>query len=181
MRIAICFTALLTGGLLASTAVAEELKLDTEKSKIEFVGTKPDGKHDGGFKKFTAVAEKDAETPSDSSMAIKIDATSLWADDDRLTAHLKSPDFFDVRKHPEITFESTKVIHGEQGAATIIGKLKMLGKEVEVKIPVKSKSTDEAIVMLTAFTIDRTKWGMTYGQGKVDNEVKISADLHFKR
>jgi len=53
------------GGLLLSVAVAlcpayaEEWKLDAEKSKIDFVGMKPDGAHKGGFKKFTTTVKAD--------------------------------------------------------------------------------------------------------------------------
>lgn len=170
-------------GSLSGSVQADELTLVKDASKIEFIGTKPDGKHSGGFKKFEVAAIADFENPGRSSINIQIDATSLWSDDDRLTNHLKSPDFFDVRKHPAITFESTEIVptDGEEHKATIKGTMQMLGKSVEIDIPVETIVTEESVELTAKFEIDRTKWGMEYGQGKVDNKVKITAEITLKR
>jgi polyisoprenoid-binding protein YceI len=172
-------------GLSLSSAGAEELALVKESSKIEFVGSKPEGQHKGGFKAFEVNAIADFETPGRSSINIQIDTTSLWSDDDRLTNHLKSPDFFDVRKHPAITFESTEIVpkegDDEQPRATIKGTMEMLGKAVAVEIPAEVTVSENSIRLQANFTIDRTQWGMSYGQGKINNAVKISTDFTFKR
>ena len=178
--------ALSAGFLIASVdraATADELTLVPEKSTIEFVGSKPEGKHKGGFKKFESAAIADFENPSRSSLNIQIDAKSLWSDDDKLTNHLKNPDFFDVRKHPAITFESTEIVpgEGEDHKSQIKGEMHMLGKSVAIDVPITASVTEEAVEITAEFTIDRTKWGMTYGEGKIDKEVKITAKLHFKR
>ena len=164
-----------------SDAMAESLTLDQEGSKIEFVGKKADGKHDGGFKNFTSKATLDEENPQDSTLVITIDASSLWSDNPKLTNHLKNPDFFDVRKHPEITFVSKKIVVDENKQSKIVGELTMLGKTVVVEIPVKAKVSDSDAQIDATFVIDRTKWGMDYGQGKVNNEVDVKAHLVFKR
>ena len=169
----------------SSTFAAEDLTLVSSDSTIEFVGTKPGGKHKGGFQKFKVDASADFEDPNQSSIAVEIDAKSIWSDDDKLTNHLKSPDFFDVRNNPKITFESTKIVPGERNGdkltATITGDWMMLGKTVKVEIPVEAEVTEQTIDMTAKFTIDRTKWGMNYGQGKIDNDVKVSVRLFFKR
>lgn len=174
---------LMLGIVNCGSASAEELTLVKDASKIEFVGSKPDGKHSGGFKKFEVASMADFESPSRSSINIQIDTTSLWSDDEKLTNHLKSPDFFDVRKHPSITFESTEIVpgEGEDAKATIKGVMHMLGKAVEVEVPAEATVTDEKIELTAKFEIDRTKWGMDYGQGKIDNTVKITALLVLKR
>ncbi len=181
--IVVALSGLMLGLGFSSAASAVELTLVKDASKIEFVGTKPDGKHSGGFKKFEVASIADFESPGRSSINIQIDATSLWSDDEKLTNHLKSPDFFDVRKYPSITFESTEIIpgEGEEPKATIKGMMQMLGKSVEVEIPIEATVTDETIELTAKFEIDRTKWGMNYGQGKVDNTVKISTQLVLKR
>ncbi|MCD0463311.1 YceI family protein [Roseiconus lacunae] len=182
------FHALLIVGLSFVTApigsAAEKMTLDADDSKITFVGSKPDGKHEGGFKKVKGEATADFEDPSASSLAIEIDAQSLWSDNDKLTNHLKSPDFFDVRKHSTIKFESTKVevTPGENvSKAKITGKWTMLGKTVEVEVPATVKMTEAGLEMTADFEIDRTKWGMTYGKGKIDDKVKVQAKLVLKR
>lgn len=168
-----------------STVVAQEMTLVLEKSKIEFVGSKAEGDHKGGFKKFEAASIADFENPGNSSLTVRIDATSIWSDDDKLTNHLKSPDFFGVRNHPKIVFESSSIMPSEpvDGVAkvTIKGDFEMLGKTVPIEIPCEATITDDMVELDCDFTIDRTKWGMTYGEGKIKNEVKIVANLIFKR
>jgi polyisoprenoid-binding protein YceI len=165
---------------IVSPVLAESLKLDKEKSKVDFVGKKSDGKHTGGFKEFKVDAKADFENPEKSSLMIEIDTTSLFSDDAKLTDHLKNPDFFDVRKYPKITFESTKIDATEE-SATITGKLTMLDKTVEVKVPCKTTVTDSSIQLKAEFKIDRTKWGMNYGKGKINDEVEINATMEFTR
>ena len=166
--------------LFSVSAFGETLKADKEKSKISFVGKKSDGKHEGGFKDFKSEAKVDMETPDKSSLMIEIKTDSLWSDNEMLTAHLKNPDFFDVKKYPTIKFESTKIeVNGEE--ATITGKMTMLDKTVEIKIPTKSEINEKSLKVVAEFKIDRTKWGMNSAQGKVDNEVAIKAELVFPR
>lgn len=165
----------------ASAMAAVPLKLNAEKSKISFVGTKSDGKHDGGFKKFTVKAEADFDAPDNSKIDIEIETDGLWADNPKLEGHLKAPDFFDVKKHPKIKFESTKIIHGEEGKGEIVGKLTLLGKTNELKVPVTVETTEEQIHVKADFKLDRTKWGMNYGAGKVDNDVQVKVDFLFAR
>ena len=164
---------------------AEELTLAAGDSSIDFVGSKADGKHKGGFNKFKIDADANWEDPSKSSISVEIDAKSIWSDNDKLTNHLKSPDFFDVRNNPTITFESTKVEPGGRDGDKVTGKISgkwtMIGKTVEVEVPISAVVTEDSVEMEADFSIDRTKWGMTYGQGKIDNDVKVKVKFMFKR
>lgn len=158
----------------------QTLKADKEKSKIDFVGKKPDGKHAGGFKDFKSEAKVDMESPDKSSLTIEIKTDSLWSDDEKLTSHLKNPDFFDVKKYPTIKFESTK-IEVSDDKSTIIGKLTILDKTIEVKIPTTNEMDDKSLTVKADFKIDRTKWGMNYGKGKIEDDVELKITLMFPR
>jgi polyisoprenoid-binding protein YceI len=150
-----------------------------EKSKIEFVGSKPSASHKGGFKNFDVDGNIDWDDLSKSSLKIEIDATSLWSDDGGLTSHLKNRDFFNVEKFPKIQFEATSIKIVKDGEATVSGKLTLLDQAIEMSIPCKFTVTEEGLIVSTKFTIDRTKWGMNYGQGRVNNDVEISVTLVF--
>ena len=178
MKLRLCAVAVaLATSVFATLQAAETLKVSSEKSKVTFVGKKADGQHKGGFKKITGEATVDHEMPENGSLKLEIDATSIWSDNAKLTEHLKNPDFFNVRKYPKITFESTKIERGENGG-TITGKLTMLDKTVETKVPVKAEKTDDGSINLKAiFKIDRTKWGMTYEEAKINKEVELVADI----
>lgn len=181
-RITGCAMLIISGALADACLAAGGLTPNMDKSKIEFVGHKPDGSHKGGFKEFELVAQADFETPAKSSLKIVIDAQSLWSDNDKLTTHLRSADFFHVEKYPKITFESSKIVHStEPGESKVVGKLVMLGKAEEVEIPVDIKVTDENVHIVAKFKLDRTKWGMAYGQGKIDDKVDVVAEFIFGR
>ncbi len=170
--------------ILSDAPTAWSAELDESKSKIDFVGRKPDGKHDGGFKKFSADAKLTPDNLGEGSLVIVIETGSLWSDNPKLTNHLKNPDFFDVRKHPKIKFESTKMSAGDTANKGVVtGKLTMLGKTNEVEIPVTCIVKDGVCRVEADFTIDRTKWGMNYGaeDGKINKEVELAVELAFKR
>ncbi|HEX6186818.1 MAG TPA: YceI family protein, partial [Pyrinomonadaceae bacterium] len=80
----------------AKPAGAETLAINPENSKIEFVGSKVTGSHNGSFKQFSGTIELAKEGVDKSRVTIDIDTTSIVTDTDRLTTHLKTPDFFDV-------------------------------------------------------------------------------------
>ncbi len=166
-----------------SALAGEKLSLNDDKSKIEFVGSKPDkSSHKGGFKKFQAEVIADWEDASNSSIRIVIDTASLWSDNEKLTGHLKNPDFFDVRKYPRATFESTSIKHQDDGSLVIEGKLEMLGEVNEVKIPMQTEVSDDSLKMVGKFKIDRTRWGMTYGApDRINKEVEMTVELVLTR
>src|SRR5215211_3854113 len=78
-------------------------------SSIEFVGSKVTGRHQGGFKQFAGELNVANGKVADTGNKLVINTTTIWADNDRLTGHLKSPDFFDVAKYPTAIFETTTV------------------------------------------------------------------------
>lgn len=179
---AILFTAVFVSTLtFCDTRALSAAELDAKASKITFIGRKPEGKHEGGFKEFSATAKLSPDNLADGSLVIEIDATSLWSDNSKLTNHLKNPDFFDVRKYPKIKFESTGMTAGDSPSkGYVTGKLTMLGKTNEVKVPIVCNVKDGVCNLKAEFKIDRTKWGMNYGKGKIDAKVDINAMLVFK-
>src|SRR5262245_46704645 len=66
----------------------------------------------GEFTKLTGAVTLDDKDITRSSVNATIDATSVNTREEKRDAHLKSPDFFDVAKHPTITFKSKKITRG---------------------------------------------------------------------
>jgi len=63
----------------------------------------------GHFKNVRGTLRFDPEHPEHSAVSIKIDASNLWSGEPDRDAHLRSAEFLDVEKHPEITFSGDKV------------------------------------------------------------------------
>lgn len=85
-----------------------------------------------------------------------------------------------MKKHGTIKFESTKIESGET-EGNITGKLTMLGKTGEITVPTKVEVSDGALIIKAEFKVTRSKWGMTYGLPKVNDDVEITATLHYDR
>lgn len=162
----------------AASAHGAELKLDGKDTKIGFVGTKPDGKHEGGFKTITGTVSYDAADLTSTEISLNIDANSLWSDDEKLTTHLKSPDFFDVRKFKDATFTTTQVAKGEAaGEYKITGDFTLRGVKKSITFPAKISVKNGVLSFSSNFSINRADYGMSYGAGKIDDAVAITASI----
>ena len=161
---------------LASSASAQDAKyvLNGDNTKITWTGTKVGGKHDGGFKNVGGSATVSAKTGL--VLNVEIDTTSLFADDAKLTGHLKSPDFFSVKDHPKAKFVSSKIDQTATGF-TVNGDLTLLGKTKAISFPAQI-TMGNALSLQAAFTINRADFGMTYGKGKVDDTVSLKVTVN---
>lgn len=147
----------------------------SENSKIEFVGSKVTGKHDGGFKQFQG--EVQVADGKVSHAKVTIDATSLWSDNERLTRHLKSADFFDVEKYPTAMFETTS-ISGVGDSSKITGNLTMHGITKQISFPAKINVSDDAVTVAAEFSINRFDFEMKYA-GKADDLIRENVVLRL--
>ena len=148
-----------------------------ENTKVTFTGTKKDGKHDGGFKTLTGTATVDGDALI--KVEVEIDTDSIYTDNAGLTGHLKSPDFFDVKAKPKAKFVSTKIAKGGK-AYEITGDLTLLGKTKSITFPATITASGGSLKIEGEAKIDRNDFGMTYGKGKVDDQVAIKVAVEAK-
>ncbi len=180
-----------------------EVSIKAGEADLEWVGTKPTGRHYG------TIALKDGSLKlKDGTITggkLVFDITDIQVTDlkddqeshDKLVGHLKSPDFFDAANYPKATFEIVSVktltaANGENGSydaysenmeqptegekimetdeykldgATheIMGNLTMRGKTLAITVPAVVNISGDDITAHTNFSIDRTKWGLMYG------------------
>jgi polyisoprenoid-binding protein YceI len=150
----------------------------TDDSTIRWIGSKITGSHEGGFKVFEGEVTFN-EDPTASSVQVTIDTTSLWSDNDNLTTHLKSADFFDVEKYPTATFISTS-IEAADGGYMVTGNLNLHGVERSIRFPAEITVGDGTAAVSASFSIKRFDFGIVYPGRKDDlirDEVAITLDL----
>ena len=142
-------------------------------STIGFVGSKVTGSHSGGYKKFTGkVSVTDGAV---TAAEVKIDMDSTWTDNEKLTGHLKSPDFFDTAKYPTATFTTTD-IKSSDAQKSVTGNLDLHGVTKSITFPADIQVTDDAATVKAEFAINRKDFNINY-PGKTDDLIRDNVIL----
>ena len=160
---------------------AETLNCDTAKSSIGFVGAKITGDHKGSFKTFSGRATVQDGKPVSAEFTVQ--TASVESDAEKLTGHLKSPDFFDVATFPTAAFKSTEIKEGAEGAThTVTGNLTLHGVTKQISFPATIKAEGGSASARAEFKINRKDFGIVY-PGKPDDLIKddvlLKLDLNF--
>lgn len=90
----------------------------------------------GHFKNVRGTLSFDLANPSAASVEVTIDAGGIWTGEADRDAHLKSPDFLDVAKHPNITFKGIQVQITGASDAVLTGALTIRGVTCTVPLRV---------------------------------------------
>ena len=96
----------------------------------------------GEFDQLEGTLNFDPTSLENSSVQISINAASISTRDEKRDAHLKSADFFDVEKYPEITFRSTAFEKQADGELLVKGDLTIHGTTREVVLTVEGPSDE---------------------------------------
>src|SRR3954469_5270144 len=105
--------ALLAFAGYAPAALAADFKVDQSHTSIGFGIKHLVGKVKGNFKDFDGTFSFDAAKPATATGKFVVKTTSIWTDNDKRDEHLRSGDFFDVQKFPEMTLNKVKVSPGK--------------------------------------------------------------------
>lgn len=139
---------------LSSAALANETyKFDQSQSTIGFKVHQFLGITNGRFTKFSGEIDIDREHPEKSSVVARIDVRSIDTGIVKRDNHLRSPEFFDVEKYPEITFKSRNVKQTGQQTGDITGDLTMHGVTKPITLRVN--------LLTPASGIRQTRWAVT--------------------
>jgi len=147
----------------------------------------------GSFGDVSGTITYDPEDLSRSGVKVSIKTASVNTNNGDRDAHLRSPDFFDAEKNPEITFTSDTIERRGDGFVAQ-GKLTMHGVTREVSIPftLNGPLTDpwgmtRIGIEAEPIVLDRTDFGLTWnkvletGGVLVGNEVQVFIDLEAVR
>lgn len=159
---------------------------DQSASKVSWVGSKVTGKHEGGFGTFKGTVDVVDAAPEKSKVSVDIEADSLTSDAEKLTGHLKSPDFFDTKTHPKATFVSTEIKKGgENGAShTVTGNLTIKGITKSVTFPATVSLGGDTANVDAEFAINRRDFSLNYAgmpNDLIRDEVVIKLAIRGKK
>jgi polyisoprenoid-binding protein YceI len=175
--------------LASATFAADKYELDPVHTRIGFTA-----RHlminnvSGRFTEFTGNIVYDEQDITKSTVNVKIQTASVNTENKMRDDDLRSANFFDVAKYPEITFQASRI--EKQGDGYLcVGTLAMHGVSKEITIPftvlgkIKDPWGNTRIGLEAEFRIDRRDWGLTYsktldsGGLVVGNDIKIDLNV----
>jgi polyisoprenoid-binding protein YceI len=137
-------TIMIAALMLSAVTYAQTWTMDKAHARLGFTIT-----HlmvndvDGMFKTFDASIVSSKPDFSDANFSLNANTSSVFTDNEKRDAHLRSADFFDVEKYPAMTFQSTSVTSAGPNKLKIKGNLSMHGitKVVVLDVSFKGPAT----------------------------------------
>ncbi len=158
-------------------AVSEDVKnfkVDTNESIVNWHGKKVLGQHNGTVKisEGNVIVQNGKVTGGKVKVNIStLESLDLAGDEKTkgmLEGHLKSDDFFNAEKFPDITFKINSVESSPNGKTNYIVNGEMTIRDVtkDVSLPANVTIENEKVTAEIDADIDRTDYGLKYGSGK---------------
>lgn len=147
----------------------------------------------GHFDEFSGEIAFDPENLSESSVFLRVEVDSINTNIKRRDEHLRSGDFFDASRFPQMTFKSRSVRHVEGNRYEADGTLTIKDVSKDVTVPFTFLGVMESPLQKgtlvagfeTDFTIDRLAYnvgnGRFYKMGVVGKEVHITVSVEMIR
>ena len=190
MKSRIVAMAILATAFHSLAAAGEAYRFDQAHSTIGFSVHQFLGSTHGKFKKFDGRIEIDREHPENSSVSARIDVRSIDTGVVKRDNHLRSPEFFNVEKYPELTFKSRSVKQTGPQTGDIVGDLTMHGVTKAITLHVKLvTSPDDPQKMRWSVTTDplqRRDFNLMFGQAAetmsgISQSVAVNIEIEATR
>ncbi len=145
----------------------------------------------GSFPEVQGMVRLNEANPSASSVSVNVNIASVNTRDAQRDAHLRSADFFDADRFPEMTFRSRRLDGTPDRPFTLVGDLTIRGvtREIALDVVPEGRAIDpwgnERFGFSAAGSISRADFGLTWnklletGGVAVGDEVKISLDVEL--
>ena len=174
----------------ALTARADDIyKIDPVHSSISFKVRHFFSYVNGNFSKFTGTINVNSDHPEKSSVTAAIQSASINTGNEKRDEDLRSPDFLDAAKFPEITFKSKSVKQTGADTGDIIGDLTMHGVTKEITLHAKFLGKGKGMGghaisgwQVTADPIKRSDYGLSWskvveGTAVVGEDVAVTIEV----
>ena len=143
----------------------------------------------GAFTQFSGTAHLDTAKPSASSVVLRIDTASIDTGTPDRDGHLRSPDFLDVERYPQMLFTSTGVEQVDDDVYRVTGDLtiKDMTRPVSVDFTLTGSALDPfgntRVGFEGALAIKRSDWDLTWntvldtGGVLVSDRIQVEFDV----
>ena len=152
-----------------TASAADTFVIDKAHSEASFQVRHFVTKVRGRFNEFTGTIQVDRANPAASSVELNIQSASLDTGHPGRDKHLRSADFFDVEKFPEITFKSSRIVPRGQDRYEVTGLFTLHGVSKELTVPVSflgfvGSGPNEKAGFSADFTLNRKDFGIVWNR-----------------
>ena len=172
--------ALAAAAALAACPALAQQKLVPAQSDIGFTSRQMGVPVEGHFRKFDAQISFDPAKPQASRIAFSIDTGSATVGSRETDVELPKPEWFNVGKFPQATFQSSAVKGLGGGRFEVTGKLSIKGSSQDVVVPVQLAATGPNTVASGSFTIKRLAFKIGDGDWSDTSMVADDVQVRFK-
>ena len=174
----------------AAASANETYKFDPSGSTIGFSVRQFLGTTHGKFTKFNGKIDVNRDHPENSSVTAQIDVRSIDTRIKKRDDHLRSPEFFNVDRFPQITFKSRSVKRTGPQSGDILGDLTMHGVTKPITLHVKLltplSETSQTRWQVTTEPISRRDFNLMFSSGVeavsgISQMVAINIEVEAKR
>jgi polyisoprenoid-binding protein YceI len=140
----------------------------------------------GSFTALAGTLTENTTDPTRSTIEASIDVASIATGDAQRDGHLKSPDFFDAEKYPQMTFKSTRVERKGEEEYRVTGGLSMhcvtkpVTDEVEgPTAPGKDPWGNTRIGLSATTKINRKDFGLNWNAALETGGILVGEDVQI--
>jgi polyisoprenoid-binding protein YceI len=160
-------------------ALADQ-KLLPAQSEISFTSRQMGVPVDGKFRKFDAQVAFEPKQPEAAKIGFTVDLASATLGLPETDAELAKPDWFDTRRFPQATFQSSGVKATGQGKFEVMGKLAIKSISRDVVVPVTLAQAGGQTTATGTFVIKRLDFRIGDGDWKDTSMVADAVQVRFK-
>jgi polyisoprenoid-binding protein YceI len=164
-HLSIVLLIVITASLTAFTLKDTGYKIDSQKSKINWVGKKVTGQHAGTINLSEGTLTSKGKKITGGSFAIDMTSLKDEGANTRLEDHLKSDDFFSTAKHPKATFVISSIESKGGDQYLVKGKLTIKGITNDVEFPSTIQIAKDQVTAKAKIIVDRTKYDIKFRSG----------------
>ena len=130
----------------------------------------------GRFDEFSGNFTLDPDDAGKCSFGLTIKTESVDTNNPKRDSHLRSPDFFNVKQFPALTFKSTAV-KAVEGGYQVTGDLEIHGVKKAITVPFTFKKTATGGVFASTFTVNRNDFKLGKPGGDVGEQIKLDISV----
>lgn len=160
--------------IFISTTFAQTI--NQSSSKVDFkIGSVMWSKVKGKIPGIQGKAKFDKNNLTNSYFDVIVNISGINTNNEKRDEHLKTADFFDANKYPNMTFKSSSIKKDKEGYI-VAGNLTVKDVTKTVEIPFMALETNGKTTLIGTLEIDRLDYNVGVDQSKilVDKKVKIT-------